>query len=90
MANSSSAISRDRANELLAEASALLVQHRDLRLGQAIVNCMLPEENIEPWPDLFFEECPAKATELFYARVEDNGKRKLTGKLDLSFMTKGK
>ena len=51
-----------RINELLIQASAT----PRLRLGQSIVNCMTSEELTAPWPELFFEECPLKAMEIFY------------------------
>lgn len=88
MENSLFAVSIQRSNELIAEASALLVKERSLRLGQALVNCMNTDDNPEPWPELFNEESPAKAIEIFYSRVENKGERKLTGKIDMSLLRK--
>lgn len=81
-------LTRQRANEILAEASALLAQNPCLRLGQAICNVSTSEDWPTAWPDLFHEEDPVKATEIFYDIVEDHGCRKLSGKLDMPFLNK--
>lgn len=71
-------LSAERANKILAEAYGLLIGEPSLRLGQAI--CIVYGSDIE---GLFNEENPSKACELFYNLVENSGKRKLTGKLNL-------
>lgn len=81
-ANSPSVLNKHRANEILAEAFGKLVECPDLRLGQAIISCMRPEEYTAPWPELFNDELPLKSMRLFYSIVEDGGKRDLTGSLD--------
>lgn len=81
-------LTRQRANEILAEASALLAKHPCLRLGQAICNVSTSDDWPTAWPELFNEEDPVKATEIFYGIVENHGCRELSGKLDMSFLNK--
>ena len=71
MASLLSVISKDRANEILVEASALLVKYPKLRLGQVIVNYMTLDESSMFTSELFYEECPRKALGLFCSKVED-------------------
>lgn len=75
----SSVLTRHRANEVLAEAAALMVDYPQLRLGQALVNCLTPDECPKPFPELFYEECPVKASELFYSLTENQGRRVMEG-----------
>lgn len=79
--SSSAVVGRDRANEILAEASALLVEHPCLRFGQAIVNVSTDDDWHCAWPELFNEECPVKASEIFYSIVYNGGKRELRSSL---------
>lgn len=74
-------LTRSRANEILAEASALVVANPSLRLGQAICNVSTSEDWECAWPELFNEEDPAKAADIFYNAVENRGRRELTGSL---------
>ena len=80
-------VSRLEARELMAHAYKEMVRHSDLRLGQVIYNTMYSYGRVtESWPELFYEECPTRASEIFYSVVEGRGKRELTGSLDMSFL----
>lgn len=71
------------ANEILCMSYREMERYSDLRLGQAIINVGSHYGLPNPWPELFYEECPVKASEIFYAIVENGGKRKLTGRLNV-------
>ena len=75
---------RERANELVSEASQRLVEIPSLRLGQALFSVAENDEldALRGGP-LFDEECPIKAMEIFYSIVDNGGKRELTGKLKM-------
>ncbi|CAM0029721.1 hypothetical protein VPHD148_0153 [Vibrio phage D148] len=89
MVNSQCAVlTQQRANEILMLAYEDMERYPDLRLGQAICSVSTRDDWATSWPELFHEECPVKASELFYSIVENSGKRELTGKLDMSFLNK--
>ena len=78
MENSSSAvklISQSSANEILKMAYKEMVRYPNIRLGQAIIQVDTAGCLQSPWRELFYEECPVKASELFYSRVVGNGLR---------------
>lgn len=84
----SSLLVREIANELLYMACRELTRYPTLRLGQAILAVDATGILKSPWPELFYEEDPAKATEIFFKQVENSGKRNLTGSINTSFMQK--
>ena len=75
MENSPSAVSQEVANELLYMAYKEMTRYPSLRLGQAIINIMPNSLLPEPWPEMFYQEDPTKAAEIFYSRVDNNGRR---------------